>query len=88
MRETAFAVATDLALADGEIAKQEKDILTKIQMGLEYLRGQGGQHHRGHADQEQRLTKPASINNGRTTKVRLFSFLDPIISSILHQLYG
>lgn len=34
MRETAFAVATDLALADGEIANQEKDILTKIQQAL------------------------------------------------------
>ncbi|MDW5563759.1 MAG: tellurite resistance TerB family protein [Methanomassiliicoccus sp.] len=35
MRETAFAVATDLTLADGEIAGKEKDILTKIQLGLE-----------------------------------------------------
>jgi len=35
LRETAFAVATDLALADGEIADQEKEILTKIQLGLE-----------------------------------------------------
>ncbi len=34
MRETAFAVAADLALADGEIANQEKEILTKIQQGL------------------------------------------------------
>jgi tellurite resistance protein len=34
LKETAFAVAADLALADGEIAKQEKDILTKIQVGL------------------------------------------------------
>ncbi len=34
MRETAFAVAADLALADGEIATQEKDILTKVQQGL------------------------------------------------------
>lgn len=34
MRETAFAVATDLALADGEIADREKDILTRIQQGL------------------------------------------------------
>ncbi|MGE5379390.1 MAG: tellurite resistance TerB family protein [Candidatus Saccharibacteria bacterium] len=34
MRETAFAVATDLALADGEIAQQEKDILTKFQQSL------------------------------------------------------
>ena len=34
MRETAFAVATDLALADGELASQEKDLLTKIQQGL------------------------------------------------------
>lgn len=34
MRETAFAVATDLALADGEIAQKEKDILTKIQQDL------------------------------------------------------
>jgi tellurite resistance protein len=32
--ETAFAVATDLALADGEIASQEKEILTKIQLAL------------------------------------------------------
>jgi hypothetical protein len=32
--ETAFAVAADLALADGEIASQEKDILTKIQVTL------------------------------------------------------
>jgi tellurite resistance protein len=35
MRETAFAVATDLALADGEIADQEKEVLTKIQQGLD-----------------------------------------------------
>ena len=35
LRETAFAVATDLALADGEIADQEKEILTKIQLDLE-----------------------------------------------------
>jgi tellurite resistance protein len=35
LRETAFAVATDLALADGEIADQEKEILTKIQQGLD-----------------------------------------------------
>ncbi len=34
MRETAFAVACDLALADGELAAQEKDILTKLQVGL------------------------------------------------------
>jgi tellurite resistance protein len=34
MRETAFAVATDLALADGEIASREKDVLTKIQQSL------------------------------------------------------
>ena len=34
MRETAFAVSTDLALADGEIAQQEKDILTKFQQVL------------------------------------------------------
>jgi len=34
MRETAFAVATDLALADGEIAQEEKNILTKIQQAL------------------------------------------------------
>ncbi|MCE5296024.1 MAG: tellurite resistance TerB family protein [Euryarchaeota archaeon] len=32
--ETAFAVAADLALADGEIAAQEKDLLTKIQQTL------------------------------------------------------
>jgi tellurite resistance protein len=35
MRETAFAVATDLALADGEIAAKEKEILTKLQRDLE-----------------------------------------------------
>jgi tellurite resistance protein len=35
LRETAFAVATDLALADGEIADQEKGILTKIQQSLD-----------------------------------------------------
>lgn len=34
MRETAFAVATDLALADGEIAGKEKEVLTKIQQDL------------------------------------------------------
>lgn len=34
LRETAFAVAADLALADGEIAEQEKAILTKIQTSL------------------------------------------------------
>jgi tellurite resistance protein len=34
MRETAFAVACDLSLADGELAAQEKDILTKLQVGL------------------------------------------------------
>jgi len=34
LAETAFAVATDLALADGEIAEQEKAILTKIQLAL------------------------------------------------------
>ncbi|SNQ61266.1 tellurite resistance TerB family protein [Candidatus Methanoperedens nitratireducens] len=34
LRETAFAVATDLALADGTIDKSEKDILTKIQQIL------------------------------------------------------
>ncbi len=34
LRETAFAVATDLALADGTIDKSEKDILTKIQQTL------------------------------------------------------
>jgi tellurite resistance protein len=34
-RETAFAVATDLALADGTIDQSEKDILTKIQETLE-----------------------------------------------------
>ncbi|OPY30914.1 MAG: Tellurite resistance protein TerB [Methanomassiliicoccales archaeon PtaU1.Bin124] len=32
--ETAFAVATDLALADGEIANEEKEILQKIQVAL------------------------------------------------------
>jgi tellurite resistance protein len=35
LRETAFAVATDLALADGEIAVKEKDLLTKLQQGLD-----------------------------------------------------
>jgi tellurite resistance protein len=35
LRETAFAVATDLALADGEIASKEKDLLTKLQQVLE-----------------------------------------------------
>ena len=34
LRETAFAVATDLALADGTIDQSEKDILTKIQQNL------------------------------------------------------
>lgn len=34
LRETAFAVAADLALADGVLAKGEKDILTKIQESL------------------------------------------------------
>jgi tellurite resistance protein len=34
LKETAFAVATDLALADGEMAAQEKDLLTKLQQGL------------------------------------------------------
>jgi hypothetical protein len=34
LKETAFAVATDLALADGEMANQEKDLLTKLQLGL------------------------------------------------------
>lgn len=34
MRETAFAVATDLALADGEIANEEKAFLTKLQQNL------------------------------------------------------
>ncbi|WP_321420314.1 tellurite resistance TerB family protein [uncultured Methanomethylovorans sp.] len=34
LRETAFAVATDLTLADGVLAKGEKDILTKIQESL------------------------------------------------------
>ncbi len=35
LRETAFAVAVDLALADGVLEKNEKDILTKIQQSLE-----------------------------------------------------
>ena len=35
MKATAFAVATDLALADGEIAEEEKKLLTKIQQSLE-----------------------------------------------------
>ncbi len=34
LRETAFAVATDLTLADGVLDKSEKDILTKIQQTL------------------------------------------------------
>ncbi len=34
MKATAFAVATDLALADGEIAEEEKMLLTKIQQSL------------------------------------------------------
>ncbi|KAF5051082.1 hypothetical protein DSECCO2_422800 [anaerobic digester metagenome] len=34
MKATAFAVATDLALADGEIAEEEKKLLTKIQQSL------------------------------------------------------
>lgn len=34
LRETAFAVAADLTLADGLLAKGEKDILTKIQESL------------------------------------------------------
>lgn len=35
LRETAFTVAADLTLADGVLAKGEKDILTKIQEFLE-----------------------------------------------------
>jgi tellurite resistance protein len=34
LRETAFALAADLTLADGVLAKGEKDILTKIQESL------------------------------------------------------
>ena len=34
LKTTAFAIAADLALADGEIAKEEKDILTKIHVAL------------------------------------------------------
>ena len=34
MKATAFAVATDLALADGEIAEEEKKLLTKVQQSL------------------------------------------------------
>lgn len=34
LKATAFAVATDLALADGEIAEEEKKLLTKIQQTL------------------------------------------------------
>jgi tellurite resistance protein len=34
LKDTAFAVATDLALADGEIAEEEKKLLTKIQQSL------------------------------------------------------
>jgi len=34
MRATAFAVATDLALADGDIAEEEKQLLTKVQQSL------------------------------------------------------
>lgn len=35
LKETAFAVATDLALADGELGGKEKEILTKIQQIME-----------------------------------------------------
>jgi uncharacterized tellurite resistance protein B-like protein len=34
LRVTAFAVATDLAFADGDVAEEEKKILTKIQQTL------------------------------------------------------
>jgi tellurite resistance protein len=34
MRACAFAVATDLALADGDVAEEEKKLLTKIQQVL------------------------------------------------------
>ncbi len=34
LKATAFAVATDLALADGDIAEEEKKLLTKIQQSL------------------------------------------------------
>lgn len=36
LKETAFAVATDLAFADGDVDQTERDILTKIQqmMGI------------------------------------------------------
>jgi len=34
LKATAFAVATDLALADGEIGDEEKSLLTKIQQTL------------------------------------------------------
>ena len=32
LKETAFAVATDLAFADGDVDQTERDILTKIQL--------------------------------------------------------
>jgi len=34
LKATAFAVATDLALADGDIAEEEKHLLTKVQQSL------------------------------------------------------
>lgn len=34
LKATAFAVATDLALADGDIAEEEKKLLTKVQQSL------------------------------------------------------
>ncbi|MCX6650553.1 MAG: tellurite resistance TerB family protein [Methanomassiliicoccales archaeon] len=34
LKATAFAVATDLALADGDIVEEEKKLLTKIQQTL------------------------------------------------------
>lgn len=34
LRASAFAVATDLAFADGDVAEEEKKILTKIQQTL------------------------------------------------------
>jgi tellurite resistance protein len=34
LKITAFAVATDLALADGDVAEEEKNLLTKIQQAL------------------------------------------------------
>ena len=51
MKATAFAVATDLALADGEIAGEEKKLLTKIQQSLGIPEGEAVKIS-GHADQD------------------------------------